>query len=530
MLLVVSDLSSHVSYDELPYDGGCVQSSHPSRMRAMGRLFGLDAPDPAHARVLELGCGGGSNIIPLAYGLPNAAFVGIDLSPRQIEIATERARQLGLTNLRLEAMDIQDATAIEGTFDYIICHGVYSWVPEAVRHAILSLVRQKLSPNGIAFLSYNTLPGWHLRRAVRDMMVYHGRYFPETEERTSQARALVDFVADATAILSPDVPGLAIHGAAIGSVRSLIANFPDYYVAHEFLESDNKAFYLYQFVDHVDAAGIQYLGDANFSAMVSYNLPAEVAATLERISVTNVALEQYRDFLVNRTFRHSLLCHADIELRREIPGELAREFSFRVSHGPDDRTDSPNSAPGADGRLIAIGSAAREVVGALRNVYPAALTFPELRELVSDGATPRDDEEFGRLLLSLLAHDIVEIHAGPMSDPPRVGERPKAWPPAMLFGLDGLAVPSRFHQSLSINAAGRKILELLDGTRTVAEILLESHTRLAQPGMTFAADDGTVDGPDLTREQSDELTTKFLEAFGVHGALDVTPEPSPQPA
>ncbi len=496
----------------------------------MGRLFGLDAPDPAHARVLELGCGGGSNIIPLAYGLPEAEFFGIDLSPRQIEIARTRAEKLGLTNLRLEAMDIQDAGAIEGTFDYIICHGVYSWVPEAVRHAMLSLVREKLSPNGMAFISYNTLPGWHLRRGVRDMMVYHGRYFRETEERTSQARALVDFVADATAILSDDVPGLALHEAAVGSVRSLISNFPDYYVAHEFLESDNQAYYLYQFVDQVDAAGIQYLGDANFSAMVSSNLPPEVAETLERISVTNVALEQYRDFLVNRTFRHSLLCHRDIELRREIPGELAREFSYRVAHGPDTRADSPNSAAGADGRLIAIGSAAREVVAALRAVYPDALTLLDLREAVAGGAAPQDEEEFGRLLLSLLAHDIVEIHAGPMAESASTGERVKAWPPAMLFGLEGLAIPSRFHQSLSINAAGRKILELLDGTRTVDEILLESHLRLAQPGMTFAAEDGTVDGPDLTREQSDELTLKFLESFGVHGALEVTPEQSPQPA
>ncbi len=509
-------LSSHVSYDDLPYDGGCVASSHPSRMRAIGRLFGLHAPDPATARVLEIGCAGGSNLLPLAYALPGATFTGIDLSARQIELAQQRAEHLGLSNIDLKAMSVVDAGGLDGPFDYIICHGVYSWVPDPVRDAILETIRAKLSPNGIGFISYNALPGWHFRKGVRDMMVYHGRYFPTVEERAQQARALVDFVAEASGTLAAEIPGLVVPNQAVSAVRDVISRYPDYYVVHEFLESDNRAFYLYEFADQVEEHGLQYLGDATFASMVSGNLPPEVAETLERISVTAVALEQYRDFLVNRTFKHSLVCSKDIELQRTIEPEVARGLTYRIAHSPGTPGETADSAFGADGRLTTLANALGQgIVSALRAAYPGTLGFAELKNIA--GAVEGDETE--RVLLNLLAHEIVEVSDGPLGPPALQSTNLTAWLPARIFGADMASIPTRFHQSLGINSAGRALLALLDGSRTEQQVLDEAYGMLSGPEMSFETNDGTYEGPDLPRDLADDIVLTLLSDLKTHGAL-----------
>ena len=128
--------------------------------------------------MLELGCASGDNLIPMALGLPNARFVGIDLSARQIEQGQRQVSALGLANIELRQYNIADVDASWGKFDYIICHGIYSWVPAPVRERLLAICRDNLAPNGVAYVSYNTLPGWHMRGMIRDMMIYHSAAFP----------------------------------------------------------------------------------------------------------------------------------------------------------------------------------------------------------------------------------------------------------------------------------------------------------------------------------------------------------------
>src|SRR5436309_1556438 len=94
--------------------------------------LGLARLDPTYisvARVLELGCAAGGNIIPLAARNPNASFIGIDLSSAQVESGRARIAQLGLSNIELRCESFSDAAAPDAAFDYIVCHGVYSWVP-----------------------------------------------------------------------------------------------------------------------------------------------------------------------------------------------------------------------------------------------------------------------------------------------------------------------------------------------------------------------------------------------------------------
>ncbi|MFU8839051.1 MAG: class I SAM-dependent methyltransferase, partial [Thiohalomonadaceae bacterium] len=126
------------SYDDIPYQSHAIPETHPQALAALARLSGIESANPQQCRVLELACASGGNLIPMAWQLPGSQFVGIDLSAMQIHEGQQRIAQTGLTNIQLQTGDILDYQP-EGFFDYIIAHGVYSWVPEAVRKAILQL-------------------------------------------------------------------------------------------------------------------------------------------------------------------------------------------------------------------------------------------------------------------------------------------------------------------------------------------------------------------------------------------------------
>src|SRR5438067_313897 len=161
------------SYDAVPYESLPFVDTHPSRVAAVARLHGLNPPAVERCRVLELGCAHGSNLIPMAVTLPESRFVGIDLSRRQIADGQNVVAALGLTNIDLQPLSILDVDEKLGVFDYVICHGVYSWVPAEVQRKILDICARQLSPDGVALVSYNTYPGWFVRQMVRELMLYH---------------------------------------------------------------------------------------------------------------------------------------------------------------------------------------------------------------------------------------------------------------------------------------------------------------------------------------------------------------------
>src|SRR5258706_14259432 len=185
------------SYDSVLYPSYTHPQTHPERLAVIGTILGLEPAAPTRCRVLELGCGNGANLVPMAWGLPQSEFAGIDLASRPIALGQSMIQALGLTNIRLVHGSIIEVTADWGKFDYIIAHGLYSWVPAEVQKHVLTLCREFLAPRGIAFVSYNSLPGGHLRNMLREMMLFHTRGFDSADERVKQAMAFVRFLAEA---------------------------------------------------------------------------------------------------------------------------------------------------------------------------------------------------------------------------------------------------------------------------------------------------------------------------------------------
>src|SRR5215472_8789271 len=174
-------------YDLVPYESYPFPRSHIRHLHAIGRLFALTPPAPDGCRVLELGGASGGNLIPVAIDHPGSHFLGIDLSARQIEAGQRQIADLGLKNIELRTGSIVDIDAGIGAFDYIIAHGVFSWVPPAVREKLLAVCRDCLAPQGIALVSHNTLPGWSPWQSLRETIRHHSRHITDPLETARAA-------------------------------------------------------------------------------------------------------------------------------------------------------------------------------------------------------------------------------------------------------------------------------------------------------------------------------------------------------
>ena len=307
------------SYDTLPYPPYSFPATHVGRLGAIGRLFNLQAADPAKARVLELGCGVGVNLLAMAQLYPDAEFVGIDASKKQIDTGLAAIKETGIKNTRLIAADLSKIKEDLGKFDYILVHGIYSWVPDFVKDAILRLGSENLNPGGITYISYNCLPGWRMRGALRDMMLMHTAGIANVLEKVAQAKALIKFLAESC---SEDTP----YGKYLRQELEMLTKVDDSYIAHEFLESENQAYYFTDFLKAAAQHKLAYLGDADPSTMVADNLPAQASSTLKSLNLNLLATEQYMDFVRNRMFRSTLLCHADSPINRNIDPIKLQDF------------------------------------------------------------------------------------------------------------------------------------------------------------------------------------------------------------
>ncbi|MBK6395212.1 MAG: class I SAM-dependent methyltransferase [Betaproteobacteria bacterium] len=140
------------------------------------------------ARVLEVGCGDGANLLPMAARMPGATFTGCDASALLMRRANDMARGLGLANVEFVEGDLREVAGSLGTFDYVIAHGFYSWVPADVRDAFLALAHGHLAPGGLVYVSYNVLPGCFVRQIGWDAIKLEDAGAATARERLEGAR------------------------------------------------------------------------------------------------------------------------------------------------------------------------------------------------------------------------------------------------------------------------------------------------------------------------------------------------------
>ncbi len=463
------------SYNDVPYFSKPLFSTYPDLLAASGRLRGLKTPPASACRVLELGCAAGGNLIPMAYALPGSRFVGIDLSERQIAEGVELYQRLKMKNIELKAESIADLDDSIGEFDYIVCHGVFSWVPPAIQDKILSICRNRLSPNGVAYISYNTYPGWHLRTIVRDLMKYHAARFEDPATKVQQARSILDFMAQASASLDSNLSRLLADEAED------LPDAADYYLFHEHLEECNQAFYFHEFVAKARGAGLEYLGEAWHHTQIG-NLPAEVQETLQGISNDLIDLEQFVDFIRGRTFRRTLLCHHERQIVQTPPPSVMYDLFFTALARPesanpdifsfsvekfilDDGTKATTNMPLCKAALMT-----------LFEHWPNALSFDALLANVNRVLEPPPEEldSIRPLLAAFLANSyvahLVAIHCQPFPMTTTISERPRASNLVRTLAASQARVTNLRHRLVVLSPLAQVVAQLADGTRTIRQI------------------------------------------------------------
>ena len=473
------------AYDETPYVSVAFPETHPDKLCAMARLFGLEAPEPARARVLELGCGDGGNLLPMAQHAPDARFLGIDLSRRHVASAQAAISACRLANVEIRQQDVLGFSASEGKFDYIIAHGIFSWVPEPVRAQLLAICRDNLSENGVAFVSYNTLPGWSMRMALRDMLLFHTQALPDTQAKVQQARALTALLVEAFGTEGgPYGPLLQRELARLSSSR-------DDFVRHDLLGDVNQPFYFHEFIKLAASAGLQYLSGPILAQMLLTNLPPKVQAALGKVGNDPIILEQYMDFVRNQNFRRTLLCHTGVRLNRALAPDLLRRFYY-TSLISKPEAGTLNLQPGVVQEFKVRDSAAslkndspfsKAVLDRLADMRLARISYPELLENARTRALPfligeaqqrraaNDEGALAQGLSQLYMAGVIDIFADRPQLTLMVTEKPAATPLARYQATQGGTATNRAHRNVPLDATDRLILSACNGERDAADIV-----------------------------------------------------------
>ncbi|MEJ8821017.1 class I SAM-dependent methyltransferase [Variovorax humicola] len=462
-------------YDAVPYDSHPFPQSAAEHLEALAYLFGLEAAPPAGASVLELGCAAGGNLIPFAARHPGGSALGVDVSPVQVAQGAAAIGHAGLGNVELRAFDINDIDASFGKFDYIICHGVYSWVPPTVQSAILRVCSENLAPDGVAYVSYNVYPGWKAREIVRDAMILRGGPRDAPEEKLSFARGMLEF-------LEQSARADSVLKKTLEETMPIVRSSNSAYLLHEFLEPCNSPCYFKEFVERAGTHGLAYLADAEPSTMFVQNYGEKVREPLLReCGGSQVMIEQYLDFLVNRTFRQTLLVKKERvgDIRYRLDPARLRRLAYAGVFLPDDgnpiKLDGPEQPCTALRNLkVTLRQPVHKAVAqVLEQHYPAAVLPEQLfGEVAARVGEPRDAVEpfVMGMLEELLILGAVRLRRSPFGAAAQVAGMPRAL--SAVRNLPGLALQSGpsavacnlWHEQVALSPLERCLLPLLDGS------------------------------------------------------------------
>ena len=466
------------AYEDVAYVGRPNQHSHPDRIAAIAALFGMAPADPSRARVLEVGCGDAANLLPMAARYPDARFVACDYSALLMSRARSRAGALGLGNVEFAEGDLREIASSLGTFDYVIAHGFYSWVPADVRDAFVAMLGRQLAPGGLAFISYNVLPGCFVRRIGWDALRFNVPPNAPARERLEATRRELRDLAQAWSAMD-GLPAQLAREYADAAERS------DSMLYHDDLSGVNDAVYFSTFVQHAGRHGLGFLAEAEPGTMSMAGLPARMRDLATQADP--LAREQYLDFARLRRFRQSIVARAaEVSRARLVPERVASLHFSAVSGIVQERAAGlPRSVEGP-------------FIDFLVDAYPSSVPAPDALAFLAARGIGADEAR--ALLVRGLFSGAVDPHYAPLPLAARAGARPRAWHVSRDDARREGSVTSLHHATVRVDdPAGRALLIACDGTRDRAALAQAASLR----------------SPDAL-----EIVGHYLERFALAGLLE----------
>lgn len=504
-----------LKYDLLPYQSKPFPQSQPARLGAIARLFGLDCTPLHNARVLELGCASGGNIIPLALQYPDASFVGVDLARTQVAAGRARINRLELKNIEIHCQSFTEIGEELGSFDYIICHGVYSWVPTAVQDAIFRIIRARLSPIGVACISYNVLPGWRMLQPLRDAFMLEVPDQTDSLARVAKARELLEFLKNAT-------PDRGPYGDMLRSWADRLATLPDDYIAHEFLEETNQPSTVRDFNANAVRNGLGFLAECDLPAMILDNYGPDIAQQVRARSNNDlVESEQFIDLLSGRTFRQTLLVGDErmASVDRALTPDRVASLHFLTQAGMKVAEDGDKYlATDAAGRTLTTSSrAVMEGIERLAARYPASSTLEQC------SAGDADCELLLEAIYRMVLAGMVTVSCEPVLAGSDVSGRPVAIAIARADATDGAVSTTNLrHEPVALDPAARVLLPVMDGSLDHPGLVDRLTAESLAGRIGFARDDTPITGADAVRAVAAEHLPALLSGMVSTGLIEVS--------
>jgi hypothetical protein len=501
------------AYTAVPYEGQVTAQTDPDNLAVVGTLLGLSPVALSEARTLEIGCADGGNLVPMAGRFPTASFVGLDLTPSLIERAQAYSNRAGLTNIDWLAADISDPELDLGPFDYIIVHGVWSWVPPAVRTAILRRCADWLSPNGLATISYNVWPGWSLRSPMRGMLAWHANHAPDAEQRIARARQLATWLTDLPT-------NRRLLGSAMRGELADVADMTDWYLFHEHLAKDNHPVWFHEFAALAAENGLEYVGDAEFADMVPVDLPSDVQDGLEALATDRLSYEQYLDFARERAFRRTVVAPAGTAVDYGVTSDrlaglhVGGRLFFAADWTDDDEPQGvtcwpmgvrPKTPDGLVG-FVALNQPHKQMWRRIADAWPSTIS-------VVDAIAGLEDDQGLRqqLLIAYLQHGVRLFTQPRVSH--GVTERPCARQAVRAEAhLEREWLTTAWHRSLGASDMDRALLRILNGEHTVETIAADMQRSFSRGTLPVPKDLGDT-GLEHVRQWLDTRLSAYANAL-----------------
>ncbi|MEP4077431.1 methyltransferase domain-containing protein [Haloferula sp.] len=452
-------------YSEHRYPALSHAEAHPAALCASARCAGVVSPAlPESCRLLEIGCASGHHLLPLAATYPDSQFVGIDFSDTAIRTAKRIAAEVGLKNVTFEHADLREWDPGEEKFDYVIAHGMLSWVPDPAKEALLDLIAKSLTPDGIACLSYNTLPGWSLRQEAAAMVKALPALVPDGD-----LDALLKKLASTTS-LSPTP-----HARDLAAIFEDMRRKGPEILRFDELAPINDPLHFSQVINWAGQKKLRYLSESSLPENLPPDLAPETLTHIQSIANDPVLLQQTLDMLSGRTHRSSIFCLADCNIDLATTASVVLHFSARLLE-----PSLPREA--ITGELVEIFHAS--LTAASPSVRSVRDIMEECAKRLGNRWDPaRASKEIAGWIYQAARLGWVELRADETPIEPVPPERPTLSPLNQSFARAGLPLVDAFHQSCHFPNEHQAVVAALDGSRSRAE--LESFAKEVAPELHF---------------------------------------------
>lgn len=495
--------TNSINYEEITYPNFVHAQTHPNRLAVMAKAYGLETASVEKCRVLEVGCGSGTNLLAMASNLPESEFVGIDLSSNHINFGNRAVEELGIKNLKLICADLLQIDFSEfGKFDYIIAHGFFSWIPPLVREKLLEICRENLAPEGVAFISYNAFPGCHLRLMMREMMMFHTDKIESPFEKVNQSVALLGF-------LKENAFEKNIYGKILENEFEKTVERRSELIIHDDLGTFNQPFYFHEFISEAEKYDLQFLSEAEYFHDKFTGFDTNVVKVLEQFGdEETIRREQFFDFLKNRRFRQTLLSHKNVNLKRKVTDDFFDGLQIVCDLRSEVKTPDFSSQkiekfvkPGKDGVTIDH-PLTKAALFYLCEIFPRSVSFAELVETseqivknqINNFICSENDREILRdVLMKIFGSELVNFFLYEPQVADFISEKPKAddfirW---QAQNSDTLFT-RRFRTKKIEDEFVRNLIFLCDGEHTREDIIKDFREKILDGRLSLEGADETA--------------------------------------